>query len=371
MYCPDYRKSCAGVKEQPCPDRPEIFDYCSVRIEGIARPYAYLTGGLPVKVGDMVEVPFGRYDALRHGQVLSAESCTRMTAPWPPEQTKTVLRIIPGTQDMNSTGTAEISAAPRTEIKRAGIPTSPCASAEPLKSRNDPPKKQKKPFNFTNIISAVLVIGVIGGVSLTAIHRNRQRAQAYEAYKQERMEYRYTEEYRLAQIKAEAEKYAADRAAAQRRKDEELNELYGGKVPEDGMPVKYLKYTSMGEPNRTEPCMSYYSVDPDQRYMTLYWYNSQRQTIASCRSHRPEDETEDVIYGFISYDPPLGEPIKKPSPPVITSVIPSEKYDRTPSDSGGRRWNLRDYYDDPDDLFEANDDYYEDEDEAWDDWYDG
>ena len=70
MYCPDQRESRADM-EQPCPDRPEMLDYCSVRIEGIARPYAYLTGGLPVKVGDMVEVPLGRYDALRHGQVLS------------------------------------------------------------------------------------------------------------------------------------------------------------------------------------------------------------------------------------------------------------------------------------------------------------
>ena len=76
------------------PDDGTVYHYCSVQVQGTRRPYAYLTGGLPLKVGDWVELPFGKDDVLRHGQVKAVMDCTRMVAPWPPEQTKTVIRII-------------------------------------------------------------------------------------------------------------------------------------------------------------------------------------------------------------------------------------------------------------------------------------
>lgn len=76
------------------PDDGTVYHYCSVQVQGTRRPYAYLTGSLPLKVGDWVELPFGKDDVLRHGQVKSVMDCTRMVAPWPPEQTKTVIRTI-------------------------------------------------------------------------------------------------------------------------------------------------------------------------------------------------------------------------------------------------------------------------------------
>ena len=78
--------------EEP-PDDGTVFRYCTVRFQGAPRPYAYLTGGLPVKVGDWVEAPFGRDDLPRRGQVIAVADCTRPAAPWPPERTKTVLRL--------------------------------------------------------------------------------------------------------------------------------------------------------------------------------------------------------------------------------------------------------------------------------------
>lgn len=39
------------------------------------------------------------------------------------------------------------------------------------------------------------------------------------------------------------------------------------------------------------------------------------------------------------------------------------------SDNGGS--SVRNDYDNPEDLWEENQDWYEDEDEAWDEWYDG
>ena len=76
------------------PDDGTVYHYCSVQVQGTRRPYAYLTGGLPLKVGDWVELPFGKDDVLRRGQVKAVMDCTRMVAPWPPEQTKTVIRTI-------------------------------------------------------------------------------------------------------------------------------------------------------------------------------------------------------------------------------------------------------------------------------------
>ena len=76
------------------PDDGTVFHYCTVRIQGVRRVYSYLTGDLPLKVGDWVEVPFGKENQPRRGQVGSITDCTRLVAPWPPEQTKPVLRIV-------------------------------------------------------------------------------------------------------------------------------------------------------------------------------------------------------------------------------------------------------------------------------------
>lgn len=76
------------------PDDGTIFHYCLVMVSVSSRPYAYLTGGLPLKVGDIVEVPFGSGNAIWQGEVVEVMDCTRATAPWPPEKTKTVSRVV-------------------------------------------------------------------------------------------------------------------------------------------------------------------------------------------------------------------------------------------------------------------------------------
>ena len=42
-------------------------------------------------MGDWVKVPFGMENVVKRGKVTSVTRCTRRTAPWPPEETKTVL----------------------------------------------------------------------------------------------------------------------------------------------------------------------------------------------------------------------------------------------------------------------------------------
>ena len=77
--------------------------YCMVKVDGCSRPLAYLAGELPVKAGDRVCVPYGRDNAARHGQVLSVDAHTRASAPWPPDQTKTVLASANEVEDSSAT----------------------------------------------------------------------------------------------------------------------------------------------------------------------------------------------------------------------------------------------------------------------------
>ena len=53
---------------------------------------AYLTGGLPLAVGDFVVVPVGNRNAEKTGRVTDVFVCSAQDAPYPPEKAKFVLR---------------------------------------------------------------------------------------------------------------------------------------------------------------------------------------------------------------------------------------------------------------------------------------
>lgn len=422
------------------PDDGTVYHYCSVQVQGTRRPYAYLTGGLPLKVGDWVELPFGKDDVPRHGQVKAVMDCTRMVAPWPPEQTKTVIRTIDAPA---VTPTTEVAAPesqkrveqPKKKTESVEIPviSAPETKAEeskaepqviePVVSEKDEekPVPPKKPFSLGKLIAAVLAVAVIAGISISVSSRNKQRAAAYDAALQELSNGNYTSaeqgfsglsgyrdaaslsvyckyadmykgktEYmggqdELATITLKydtswqqdvdaletrvkgykAEKDAAEEAERKRvaaenaaKQEQSRKDQYSGKLPVDGMPVSCLKYTSIGSPTKTEKCQFYDNMDVHRRYKILRWYNSEGQTVAYCHSHQPKGETEEIIYAFTYYESPIGRP--NSAPPW------------TPSSTSGdnNSGSIRDDYDNPEDLWEENQDWYEDEDEAWDEWYD-
>ena len=193
------------------PDDGTVYHYCSVQVQGTRRPYAYLTGGLPLKVGDWVELPFGKDDVPRHGQVKAVMDCTRMVAPWPPEQTKTVIRTIDAPA---VTPTTEVAAPesqkrveqPKKKTESVEIPviSAPETKAEeskaepqviePVVSEKDEekPMPPKKPFPLRKLIAAVLAVAVIAGISISVSSRNKQRTAAYEAALQELSSGNYT-----------------------------------------------------------------------------------------------------------------------------------------------------------------------------------
>ena len=190
--------------EDTKPDDGTVYHYCSVQVQGARRPYAYLTGGLPLKVGDWVELPFGKDDVPRQGQVKAVMDCTRMVAPWPPEQTKTVIRTIdapavkPTIEVAVPTSPKRVEQ-PKKEAEKIEVPVIPAPETKPEEPKPEPqitepvspekdetkPVPPKKPFPLGKIIAAVLAVAVIAGISVSASSRNKQRAAAYDAALQE------------------------------------------------------------------------------------------------------------------------------------------------------------------------------------------
>ena len=182
--------------EDTKPDDGTVYHYCSVQVQGTRRPYAYLTGGLPLKVGDWVELPFGKDDVPRHGQVKAVMDCTRMVAPWPPEQTKTVIRTIDA---LVATPIIEVVAPkpkkrveqPKKETEKVDAPAIPTPKIEMEQPKTEPqvtkpvlpekdekkPVPPKKPFPFKKVIAAVLVVAAISWISISVSNRNKQREQ--------------------------------------------------------------------------------------------------------------------------------------------------------------------------------------------------
>ena len=419
------------------PDDGTVYHYCSVQVQGTRHPYAYLTGGLPLKVGDWVELPFGKDDVPRHGQVKAVMDCTRMVAPWPPEQTKTVIRTIDAPA---VTPTTEVAAPesqkrveqPKKKTESVEIPviSAPETKAEeskaepqviePVVSEKDEekPMPPKKPFPLRKLIAAVLAVAVIAGISISVSSRNKQRTAAYEAALQELSSGNYTSAeqdfsslsgYRDAaslsvyckyadmykdrtdyaggqdelsnitlqydtswqqdvdaletRVKGyKAEKDAAEEAERQRiaaenaaKQEQSRKDQYSGKLPVEGMPVSCLKYTSLGEPDKRLNCKNFEKLEQNQKYFNVYWYDENGEMIAAGMCAQWKNDSEYMLKSFSQYYPSGGNKGQ------------TFNYGNGGSNSG----SIRDDYDNPEDLWEDNQDWYEDEDEAWDEWYDG
>ena len=185
-------------------DDGTVYHYCSVQVQGTRRPYAYLTGGLSLKVGDWVELPFGKDDVLRRGQVKAVMDCTRMVAPWPPEQTKTVIRTIDApevtlTIETPATESQKRVEQPKEETEKIEVPVIPTPKIEMEQPKTEPqvikpvlpekdekkPVPPKKSFPFKKVIAAVLVVAAISWISISVSNRNKQRATAYDIALQE------------------------------------------------------------------------------------------------------------------------------------------------------------------------------------------
>ena len=276
----------------------------------------------------------------------------------------------------------------------------------------------KKPFPFGKLIAAVLAVAVIAGISVSVSNRNKQRAAAYDAALQELSNGNYTSaeqdfselsgyrdaaslsvyckyadmykdrtEYaggqdELANITLQydtgwqqnidaletrvksykAEKDAAEEAERQRivaenaaKREQSLKDQYSGKLPVEGMPVSCLKYTSLGEPDKRLNCKNFEKLEQNQKYFNVYWYDGNGEMIAAGMCAQWRDDSEFMLKTFSQYYP------------SGSNKGQTFHYGNGDNNSG----SIRDDYDNPEDLWEDNQDWYEDEDEAWDEWENG
>jgi hypothetical protein len=276
----------------------------------------------------------------------------------------------------------------------------------------------KKPFPLGKIIAAVLAVAVIAGISISVSNRNKQRAAAYEAALQELSNGNYTSAeqdfselsgYRDAaslsvyckyadmykdrtdyaggqdelsnitlqydtswqqdvdaletRVKGyKAEKDAVEEAERQRiaaenaaKREQSLKDQYSGKLPVEGMPVSCLKYTSLGEPDKRLNCKNFEKLEQNQKYFNVYWYDGNGEMIAAGMCAQWRDDSEFMLKTFSQYYP------------SGSNKGQTFHYGNGDNNSG----NIRDDYDNPEDLWEDNPDWYEDEDEAWDEWENG
>ena len=276
----------------------------------------------------------------------------------------------------------------------------------------------KKPFPLGKIIAAVLAVAVIAGISISVSNRNKQRAAAYDAALQELSNGNYTSAeqdfselsgYRdaaslsvyckyadmykdrtdyvggqdeLANITLQydtgwqqnidaletrvksykAEKDAAEEAERQRiaaenaaKREQSLKDQYSGKLPVEGMPVSCLKYTSLGEPDKRLNCKNFEKLEQNQKYFNVYWYDGNGEMIAAGMCAQWRDDSEFMLKTFSQYYP------------SGSNKGQTFHYGNGDNNSG----SIRDDYDNPEDLWEDNQDWYEDEDEAWDEWENG
>ena len=275
----------------------------------------------------------------------------------------------------------------------------------------------KKPFPLGKIIAAVLAVAVIAWVSISVSDRNKQRAAAYGAALRELSNGKYTSAeqgfsalsgYRdaaslsvyckyadmykdrtdyaggqdeLANITLQydtswqpevdaletrvkgykAEKDAAEEAERQRiaaenaaKREQSLKDQYSGKLPVEGMPVSCLKYTSLGEPDKRLNCKNFEKLEQNQKYFNVYWYDENGEMIAAGMCAQWKNDSEYMLKSFSQYYP------------SGSNKGQTFNYGNGSNTSG----SLRDDYDNPEDLWEDNQDWYEDEDEVWDEWYD-
>lgn len=128
-------------EERPRDDTEYV--YCKVHIPGVRRDYSYLAGELPLDMGDWVKVPFGRKDAVKRGSVVSVARYTRRTAPWPLEETKTVLGM--AEQPTEGEAVEKEPVAPEKDKEPKTLVEQPGRTMEELETgpENEPEEKPK------------------------------------------------------------------------------------------------------------------------------------------------------------------------------------------------------------------------------------
>ena len=305
-----------------------------IRFSNVTHQFSYITDDASIKEGDFVKVPFGKNNRERIGLVMRIIHCTEENAPYPPEKTKLVIEKNERPEDWDVPKPKKTVAEKGTDIstKNKNGNYSVAASAASTKRKGSIPSWLKK----LTLYIAVVVILVAGANWLAGSDDNNEQKPSDDDTDISRSYYTLSDEER------------------ERIEEEVLKEAYSGRMPEEGMPMRALKYTVLGEPDKMIKNRDYDKMDETHKQITVEWYQKDGTLLASGLCFKLRKEQEFTLHGFVYFDP-------------------NEKVDPEPDDNGKVKipWNgIREDYDNPEDLWEENTDDYEDEDEAWDEWYD-
>lgn len=324
------------------------YTYCKVRFSNSRFELSYITEDESVRAGDFVKVPFGRENEERVGLVMRVIQCTSEDVPYPPEKTKYVFEKTEQPEGWDAPKQKKTSerAEPQAELQMyaetqmhaetqvRAESQEPQARAEAPESQSEPqtrfePQKKKGIGGKCLAFAFVVVLGIIIGGLLPSENAGSMP-------------------YVPPQTNYEDQGYAPLIS------EEAMKELYSGKMPEEGMPLRALQYTTLGEPDEKVLCRDYERMDENHKQITVRWYRKDGSLLASGLCFQLKSEQEMMLHSFSYFEP--------------------EDEADTNSGNDGKPttpWDgIREDYDNPEDLWEDNPDDYDDEDEAWDEWYD-
>ena len=337
---------------------------------------AYLTGGLPLAVGDFVVVPVGNRNAEKTGRVTDVFVCSAQDAPYPPEKAKFVLRkseqtafpekkttpVEPAKNEKAATQMPPVPVEPPVaqsapeepaSFEVEPVPEEPTFTLPPLPERDEPKKpKRRIPWGWlaAGVAAVAFFVFALPPLKRTA-EANRQQIAAQQAAEQEKRE---QEEQRAEQARLEEE---AKQLRQQEEREAALQAEKDAGIPYIGMPESSIDATrTLGTHGMAKSGWAY-KKDGTFKQMTYYWYTNKRTPIftAVCQDGKViETQKND---GYWSGNTLLAPVVK---PDISTTFH-----------SGGSSGSIRDDYDNPEDLYEDNRDWYDDEDEAWDEWENG
>lgn len=362
-------------KTVPAGNGGGYYQFCKVQFKDGGSPYAYLTGGLPLAVGDFVVVPVGNWNAEKTGRVTDIFVCSAQDAPYPPEKAKFVLRkseqtafpekkTPPIEPAKNEKAAAPMPPVPEklpavqpasekpASFEAEPVPEEPTFTLPPPPEQDELKKpKRRIPWGWlaAGVAAVAFFVFALPPLKRTA-EANRQQIAAQQATEQEKREReeRQAEQARLEEEAKQLRQQEEREAALQAEKD--------AGIPYIGMPESSIDATrTLGTHGMAKSGWAY-KKDGTFKQMTYYWYTNKRTPIftAVCQDGKViETQKND---GYWSGN---------------TLLVPVVKPDIPTTFHSGSSGSVREDYDNPEDLYEDNRDWYDDEDEAWDEWENG